>query len=55
MPKLPPTGCEALARYERAVEPLLERGAARGTMFGMPVVKVRDKVFAEQAWAFMLS
>ena len=46
MPKLPPTGPETLARYERVVGPFLERGAKKGTMFGMPIVKVRGKVFA---------
>jgi len=46
MSKLPRTGPDALARYERVVEPYVERGARKGSMFGMPVVKVRDKVFA---------
>ena len=46
MSKLPPTGPEALARYERVVEPFLERGAKKGKMFGMPVAKIGDKVFA---------
>jgi hypothetical protein len=46
MPKLPPTGPDAIARYERVVEPFLGRGATKGKMFGMPIVKARDKVFA---------
>lgn len=43
---MPRTGADALARYERVVEPFLDRGAKKGSMFGMPIVKVRDKVFA---------
>lgn len=46
MPPLPKTGPETLARYERVVEPFVDRGAKKGQMFGMPIVKERDKVFS---------
>jgi len=42
-----------LARYERVVGPFLERGAKKGQMFGMPIVKVRDKVDQFTRWQWM--
>jgi hypothetical protein len=44
--KLPKPGDETVRRFDRLSEPFLERGATRGQMFGMPVLKLRDKVFA---------
>ncbi len=35
-----------MRRFDRIAEAFVDRGAARGQMFGMPVLKVRDKVFA---------
>jgi hypothetical protein len=44
--KMPRPGDEATSRYERVAEPFVERGAKRSQMFGMPVLKIGDKVFA---------
>src|SRR5688572_15777207 len=44
--KLPKPGGETTTRFDRLAEAFVERGARRGQMFGMPVLKVADKVFA---------
>lgn len=44
--KIPKPGGETTKRFDRLAETFVERGARRGQMFGMPVLKVGDKVFA---------
>lgn len=44
--KIPRPGGETTKRFDRLAETFVERGARRGQMFGMPVLKVGDKVFA---------
>jgi len=44
--KMPKPGDEATRRFDRLAESFIDRGATRAQMFGMPVLKVRDKVFA---------
>jgi hypothetical protein len=43
---MPKVGDETRASFDLVAESFVERGAKRGQMFGMPVLKVRDKVFA---------
>ena len=43
--KLPKPGEDATRRFDRLADEFEARGAKRGQMFGMPVLKVRDKVF----------
>ena len=54
---MPKAGPETMAAYERVAEAFVERGAKKGSMFGMPVLKAKDKVFAGtfgEAMTFML-
>lgn len=44
--KMPKMGEETRAQFDRVAESFVERGAKRSQMFGMPVLKIRDKVFA---------
>ncbi len=44
--KMPKIGDDTRARFNYLAETFVERGAKRSQMFGMPVLKVRDKVFA---------
>jgi hypothetical protein len=44
--KLPRPGGQTTERFDRLAETFVARGARRGQMFGMPVLKVGDKVFA---------
>jgi len=43
---MPKIGEETKSRFDRVADAFVERGAKRSLMFGMPVLKVRDKVFA---------
>jgi hypothetical protein len=43
---MPKAGPKTLAAYERVAEAFAARGAKKGSMFGMPVLKAKDKVFA---------
>jgi hypothetical protein len=43
---MPRIGDETKKRYEKVADAFVERGAKRSQMFGMPVLKIRDKVFA---------
>jgi hypothetical protein len=43
---MPKIGEETRAQFDRVAESFVERGAKRSKMFGMPVLKIRDKVFA---------
>src|SRR5438093_9899451 len=43
---MPKMGEETRAQFDRVAENFVERGAKRSQMFGMPVLKIRDKVFA---------
>jgi hypothetical protein len=43
---MPKVGDETKKRYEKVADTFVERGAKRSQMFGMPVLKIRDKVFA---------
>ncbi len=42
---MPKAGPQTVAAYERVAEAFAGRGAKRGSMFGMPVLKANDKVF----------
>lgn len=44
--KMPKVGDETEKRYEKVADAFVQRGAKRSKMFGMPVLKIRDKVFA---------
>ena len=44
--KMPRPGDVTTRRFDRLAESFVDRGATRAQMFGMPVLKVRDKVFA---------
>ena len=44
--KLTKPGDETTSRFDRLAEAFADRGATRGQMFGMPVLKHRGKVFA---------
>jgi hypothetical protein len=43
---MPKAGPETVGVYERVAEAFAARGAKKGSMFGMPVLKAKDKVFA---------
>ena len=42
---MPKAGPQTVEAYERVAEAFAGRGAKRGSMFGMPVLKAKDKVF----------
>jgi hypothetical protein len=44
--KLPKPGGDTTRRFDRLAESFVDRGVVRSQMFGMPVLKVRGKVFA---------
>jgi len=43
---MPKAGPKTVQRFDRLAETLVARGATRSQMFGMPVLKAGDKVFA---------
>jgi hypothetical protein len=43
---MPEAGPKTVERFDRLAETFLARGATRSQMFGMPVLKAGDKVFA---------
>lgn len=43
---MPKVGPKTVERFEALAEDLVARGARRSQMFGMPVLKAGDKVFA---------
>ena len=45
-PKMPKPGATTMKRFDALVETFTPRGATRSQMFGMPVLKKGDKVFA---------
>ena len=45
-PTMPKAGPKTVERFEELAETLVARGATRSQMFGMPVLKAGDKVFA---------
>ena len=45
-PTMPKAGPKTVQRFDRLAETLVARGATRSQMFGMPVLKAGDKVFA---------
>ena len=45
-PSMPKAGPKTVARFDRLAEIFVARGATRSQMFGMPVLKAGDKVFA---------
>ena len=45
-PKMPKAGPKTVARFDDLAESFVARGARRSQMFGMPVLKAGDKVFA---------
>src|SRR5262245_13043144 len=45
-PKMPTAGPKTVERFEALSETFVARGATRSKMFGMPVLKAGDKVFA---------
>ena len=45
-PKMPTAGPKTVERFEELAETFVARGATRSQMFGMPVLKAGDKVFA---------
>src|SRR5215510_11191964 len=45
-PKMPTAGSKTVERFEELSEAFVARGARRSQMFGMPVLKAGDKVFA---------
>ena len=45
-PKMPKAGPKTVERFEALSETFVARGAKRSSMFGMPVLKAGDKVFA---------
>ena len=44
--KMPTAGPKTVERFEALSQSFVARGATRSTMFGMPVLKAGDKVFA---------
>jgi len=42
---MPKAGPQTVEAYERVAEAFAGRGARKGSMFGMPVLKAKDKVF----------
>jgi hypothetical protein len=45
-PTMPKVGPKTVERFDRLAETFVARGATRSQMFGMPVLKAGDKVFA---------
>jgi len=45
-PRMPEAGPKTVERFDRLAETFVARGATRSQMFGMPVLKAGDKVFA---------
>jgi len=45
-PAMPEAGPETVDRFDRLAQTFVARGATRSQMFGMPVLKAGDKVFA---------
>jgi hypothetical protein len=45
-PTMPEAGPKTVERFDRIAEAFVARGATRSKMFGMPVLKAGDKVFA---------
>jgi hypothetical protein len=45
-PTMPEVGPKTVERFDRLAETFVARGATRSQMFGMPVLKAGDKVFA---------
>jgi hypothetical protein len=45
-PTMPKAGPKTVERFDRLAETFVARGATRSQMFGMPVLKAGDKVFA---------
>jgi hypothetical protein len=45
-PKMPTAGPKTVERFDELAETFVARGATRSQMFGMPVLKAGDKVFA---------
>ena len=45
-PTMPEAGPKTVERFDRLAETFVARGATRSQMFGMPVLKAGDKVFA---------
>jgi hypothetical protein len=45
-PTMPEAGPKTVERFDRLAETFAVRGATRSQMFGMPVLKAGDKVFA---------
>jgi hypothetical protein len=45
-PKMPTAGPKTVARFDELAESFAARGATRSKMFGMPVLKAGEKVFA---------
>jgi hypothetical protein len=45
-PTMPEAGPKTVERFDRLAETFVARGATRSQMFGMPVLKAADKVFA---------
>jgi hypothetical protein len=45
-PTMPEAGPKTVERFNRLAETFVARGATRSQMFGMPVLKAGDKVFA---------
>jgi hypothetical protein len=45
-PTMPKAGPTTAQRFDELAETFVERGATRSQMFGMPVLKAGDKVFA---------
>jgi hypothetical protein len=45
-PTMPEAGPKTVERFERLADTFVARGATRSQMFGMPVLKAGDKVFA---------
>jgi len=45
-PTMPKAGPKTVERFEELAETFVARGATRSQMFGMPVLKAGDKVFA---------
>jgi len=43
---MPKAGPETVKAFDRLAEDFTSRGAKRGSMFGMPVLKAGDRVFA---------
>jgi hypothetical protein len=43
--KMPKPGAETTKRFDRLADGFVGQGATRGVMFGMPMLKVGDRVF----------